>query len=150
MMAAAPSLDAPTRYELESLLTEFAWRVDHGEAVRVAELFTENGRIVTPMFTAEGREAIAAHFRACGGRRTRHLWSNFRVEAVDGGGVRAVVCVVTFLRQDDEAGPAQAYMVGDSYERFERDAAGAWRFAERRLVVAFPPAANPAPGGGSA
>jgi hypothetical protein len=135
------SLDPGIRQSLEALLTEFSWRADHAQGERLAELFTATGRIVTPMFTAEGREAIAAHFRAraVAARTSRHLWSNFRLESATPTRVRAVVYILTFLREDTDPGPAKTFMVGDSFETFERDADGLWRFAERRLVVAFPP-----------
>jgi len=129
------------RFAIEDLLTEFGWRVDHGRAASVAELFVEDGVLVTPMFALRGREQIAAHFTrrdAPGNVVSRHQWSNLRLEDLENGDVRALMIVHTQLGTRNTDGPVTPdhSMVGDSIDIVRRSAAG-WRFVERKLEVAF-------------
>lgn len=141
-------LEPADRFAIQDLLTEFGWRVDHGHAPTVAELFVEDGTIVTPMFTLRGREQIAAHFtkRDSGGNVvSRHQWSNLRLAPLENGDVSAVMIVHTQLGTRSVNGPTQPdhSMVGDSIDVLRRTVEG-WRFVERRLDVAFRWAPAPA------
>lgn len=144
-------LSVEQRFAIEDLLTEFGQRVDHGRAASVAELFVEDGRLVTPMFTLQGREQIAAHFsrRDLGGTvQSRHQWSNLKLGSMGEGRMRAETIVQTHLGTRRDGGPTQPdhVMVGDSIDVLARQADGSWCFVERRLHIAFrtefaPPAA---------
>lgn len=143
-MTETHAIDAPTRAELEALLTEFAWRVDHGLAGTVHELFTEDGSIRAPGLALGGRGEIAEQFAARAAdthRVSRHLWSNPRFERLDRTAVRVTTAVQTFIHrlEDGEALPAAAYtlLAGDSIDVMEAGADGRWRFRSRELVVAF-------------
>ena len=134
-------MDPIERFAIEDLLTEFGLRVDHGRAPAVAELFIEEGLIVTPAFSLCGREQSAAHFtrRDAGGNVvSRHQWSNLRLEQLDNGDVRARMIVHTQLGTRTAAGPVKPdhSMVGDSVDVVRRTAEG-WRFVERKLEMAF-------------
>jgi len=154
----AANLQPAERFAIEDLLTQFCLRVDHGRAATVAELFVEDGVIATPMFELRGREQIAAHFanRDAGGKVvSRHQWSNLRLESRPDGDVNAHMVVQTHLGTRQGTAPVQPdhTMVGDSLDVVRKDAAGQWRFVERRLVVAFrwaPGAAATVAAGGAA
>ena len=135
---------------IESLLTEFCWRVDHGQAATVAELFVDTGRVITPMFTLDGRSQIEAHFKKRDGDKTilsRHQWSNLRLTAENETRVRADMIVQTHLGVVGAPTSPTGQMIGDSLDIVEKEGDGAWRFVERRLHVAFRDGPPPAHGG---
>lgn len=143
-MTATAAADLHTRRQLEALLTEFAWRVDHGEAGTVHELFTEEGTISGPGLAMRGRDEIARQFTERArdtARVSRHLWSNPRFEPLADGAWRVTTAVQTFIHRlaEDEARPATACLlvVGDSIDVLQRCDDGRWRFRSRELVVAF-------------
>lgn len=138
------AIDAQTRSELEALLTEFAYRVDHGLAATVHELFTPDGSIRAPGLALDGREAIARQFgdRAADTRRvSRHFWSNPRFERLSKTAFRITTTVQTFIHRlaDGESLPANGYtlVAGDSVDVIEAGADGCFRFRSRELLVAF-------------
>ena len=135
---------AEARRALEALMTEFAYRVDHGLADRVHELFTENGSIRGPGLAMHSRDEIARQFRerAADTRRvSRHFWSNPRYERIDDRAVQVITAVQTFIHrlEEGEELPASGYtlVVGDSIDVAEQGSDGRWLFRSRELVVAF-------------
>ncbi|MBL8630401.1 MAG: nuclear transport factor 2 family protein [Rhodospirillaceae bacterium] len=149
MSGSQNAIDATARAAIESLLTEFCWRVDHGQAATVAELFIEQGRVITPMFTLEGRAQIAAHFLKRDADKTilsRHQWSNLRLTPDGATRVRADMIVQTHLGQQGPPAAPLGLMIGDSLDVVEKGGDGVWRFVERRLHVAFRDGAPPAHG----
>jgi len=142
MSTSKPELTVADRLAIEDLLNEFAWRVDHGRAATVSELFTEDGAITTPMFSVKGRAEIEAHFArrdADGSKVSRHQWSNLRITTLGSDRARVEVIVQTHLGTRSGTGPVQPdhVVVGDSIDIVQRGADGSWRFAERRLAIAF-------------
>ena len=64
--------------ECERLIYRYCHLVDHGEAAKVAELFTEDGVWASPEVTRDGRETIAKAFQARQdntARMSRHVCS---------------------------------------------------------------------------
>ncbi|MCB2107133.1 MAG: nuclear transport factor 2 family protein [Rhodobacteraceae bacterium] len=140
------------RIAVEDLLTEFCWRVDHARAETVAELFIADGKIVTPMFTAHGRDQIAEHFRnrdRQGDILSRHQWMNLRLEPVSPTRLKAEMVVQTYLAKGAPPSSTPGLMVGDSLDVFEKGSDGVWRFAERQLRVIFKTEIVPPAGGHS-
>lgn len=132
-------MTAEDRAAVEDLLTEFASRIDHGRAADVADLFTRDGRIVTPQFTLDGRDAIRAQFteRAKdGGRVSRHMWSNLRLNRIGDNRIESQCVVQTYIGSGTPPVVPQDVIVGDSLDIIAKEN-GVWRFAERRLVIAF-------------
>ena len=143
-MTGTGDIDTQTRAELEGLLTEFAYRADHGLAATVHELFTEAGSLRAPGLALRGKSEIAAQFasRAADTRRlSRHFWSNPRYERLAADIIRVTTTAQTLVHRlaDGEVPPSAAYtlIVGDSIDVCEAGADGRWRFQSRELVVTF-------------
>lgn len=143
-MTQTGAVDLQTQRELEALLTEFAFRADHGQAATVHELFIEDGSIRGPGLSMQGRSDIAAQFAERGrdtARVSRHLWSNPRFEKLGKGAYRVTSAVQTFIhrRAEGESLPAAGctLVVGDSIDVIESCSDGRLRFRSRELVVAF-------------
>jgi hypothetical protein len=142
-MTGTGPVDVQTQCELEALLTEFAFRADHGLAATVHELFMEDGSIRGPGLKMQGRAEIAEQFAGRARdtvRVSRHLWSNPRFEKLDEHSWRVTTAVQTFIHQaDGETLPAAActLVVGDSIDVIESCDDGRWRFRSRELVVMF-------------
>ncbi len=59
-------IDANTRAEIEALVTEFSFRIDHGDAAGIPELFTESGRFESSLATLNGGALLPGkHSRCC-------------------------------------------------------------------------------------
>jgi ketosteroid isomerase-like protein len=125
------------------LVTQYCHFVDHGEAARVGELFTEDGVWASPETTMTGREAIVRGFQRRQdntARISRHVCENLLVEVIDADTATGVV-YLTLYRHDGEPGaptaPAQApAIVGEYRDRFVRTPEG-WRIQRRDVVASF-------------
>ena len=136
----APPVDLGTRQAIEQLVAEHAWLIDHGQADRVAALFTEDARLLGIGPDKVGQAAIqawAAERAAMTGRRSRHVQSNLRLAAASAVECRGTV-VLTLYRHD---GPGKAepapFMVAEYDDIYRKGPDDTWRFAERRLSVLF-------------
>jgi ketosteroid isomerase-like protein len=132
----------------ERLVTEYCHVIDHGEAARVAELFTEDGVWASPENTMTGREAIRASFQRrqnLTSRLSRHVCCNLLVEVEDADHATGVV-YLTLYRHDSETGrrvgpSAAPEIVGEYRDAFVRTGEG-WRFSRRDVGVTFSAAAG--------
>ncbi len=129
--------------ECARLVTLYCHYVDHGEAERVAELFSKDGRWVSAQVTMDGVEQIRSGFarrQANAKRMSRHVCNNLHVEVQDAD--HAEGCVyLTLYRHDGEEGRALSplegpAMVGEYRDTFVRTGEG-WRIANREIVVDF-------------
>lgn len=120
---------------------------DRGEASRLAELFTEDGRFEVPGMVLRGREQIARTFarrEALTDLQTLHLCTNLDVEVLDGSTAHGWVNLCLFRRWRDEGStepvpmttPSLVASYDDEYTRVE----GRWLLASRvqRVVFADP------------
>lgn len=123
------------RRAVESLLYEYARRVDAGDFDGVGELFgdaTFRSAAADGIVTLRGAEEVADTMRSMvrvgddGTPGTKHLVSNVIVE-IDGD-VATVSSYFTVLQALD--GELRTVVAGRYDDRFER-AAGEWRFADR-------------------
>jgi hypothetical protein len=74
------------RAEVDALLADWAWHLDHGDYHAVAGLFTEDALFVTGAVELRGRPAIENRYtERVVARSTRHLYSGLRVSPADGG-----------------------------------------------------------------
>lgn len=134
-MNSSESVDVEAQRAIEALLTEFAFRVDHGQADRVHELFTPDATLSTPAFVLNGRDEIETRFKARAqdtARRTRHFWSNLRVSR-EGDAIVAVTNALTVVAPE---GVAPILMGGSSRDVCVRRHDG-WAFQSRALTIVF-------------
>ena len=142
-------LDPATARAIERLVHEHAWLIDHGQASRVVDLYTEDGRVLGIGPDKVGRAAIAAWAdarQAMADRQSRHVQTNLRLVQASDSTVHGTV-VLTLYRHDGP-GPASPIplLVGEYADTYTNGPDGTWRFAERHLAVLFgrPPCVPPA------
>jgi hypothetical protein len=129
------------RLEIEALVTEFAYRIDHGFSDRVADLFAPQGWYGREGGTKSvGRDAIRA---AYAGRRSesparlsRHLFANLRV-AFDGEDGANGLSTLMLIAGDGAAPlPVNVTLVQDYVDRYVR-IDGSWLFLARETRRLF-------------
>lgn len=131
------------RAEVEALLHEYYYLIDHGEAESVQHMFTPDAvlRIVSrePL---RGRAAIAEHYaNRSKALVTRHVTSNLRVRHLGPDHVEALR-VITYYRglTTDGPGPYPATPAVVEYtEELVRGDDGRWRFTSRKSIPLFTP-----------
>ena len=119
---------------IQRLLSDFAWHADRGEADLLSLLFTEDGVLHVGGKDLCGRTRIADDCRQrflTAGRKTRHVWSNLRVDGEGQAGARATAMQLTFEQTD--ASDKTELKVNDIADVLSKDAAGTWRFARRSV-----------------
>ena len=68
------------RAEVDAVLADWAWHLDHGDYDALAELFTEDALFVTGSVELRGRSAIKNRYtERVVARSTRHTYSGLRV-----------------------------------------------------------------------
>lgn len=129
------------RTEIEALNVEFAYLIDHDLSDQVPELFTENGSYGrTSGERSTGREALRAVYamRAARGARTaRHLFTNLRLEFDSPDRVRGTVMLLLYAEDGTPPHPAEANLVSEYQDVYERGADGCWRYASRTVTTLF-------------
>lgn len=127
----------------ERLVTSYCHLVDHGEAEKIADLFTEEGVWTSPEFTATGREEVRSAMgqrQANVNRMSRHVCNNFKLDVLDESHAEGVV-YLTLYRHDGKPGrrvsPLEVpVMVGEYRDSFVRGEEG-WKISRREIVVSF-------------
>lgn len=133
-----PAATAADRLEIERLLTDFAFLADRGDGEALGWLFLEQATLSVGGLTLLGPRQIAAdcHRRFTDPhRKTRHLWTNFRIEHGDASVIVSSALQLTF-EQSTPGSPAQL-RVNDLHDEFRRNGAGRWRFARRVIERAM-------------
>lgn len=129
----------------ERLIVEYSRRVDFGDAAGIADLFVQDGVWSGVELTLTGREEIRAWFTRRQGlarRVSRHVCTNIGVDVLSEAEARATSYLINYRhdRPDgDRSMPAPARVpkyVGECHDRFALTEDG-WRFARRRVDVAF-------------
>lgn len=129
--------DAVTRDELQSierLLSDFAWFADHCDAEGLARLFVPDGVLSVSGRESSGSDNIAADCRkrfAVADRKTRHMWSNLRVEMPSANTAITTAIQLTFETSGDDT-PARL-RVNDVVDELRKAASGEWRFVSRHI-----------------
>ena len=125
---------------IRNLLGRYCELMDAGDYDGVGELFAdgaladEQGNEFARGATAVGdsyRQTNKAHGAT---PRTKHLVTNTVIE-LDGDGQGATARSSYLVLQATDALPLQPIITGRYRDRFARDEAGKWHFAERRFFV---------------
>lgn len=130
------------------LVTQYCHVIDHGEASKVADLFTVDGVWSSPENTMTGQAEIARGFmrrEQNKGRMSRHICNNLLIDVLDENTAQGVV-YLTLYRHDGGVGRPTSpvglpAMVGEYRDRFKKTTQG-WRFDRRDVVVSFAPSAT--------
>jgi hypothetical protein len=130
-------------FELSELITEIGWRVDHGKADTVHELFTSDGEMILGSTHLKGSEEIRAWgaHRLEAPPRTRHVCTNLRFVATGGDTAEGTVYLTVY--QDLENGTAITVplAVGEYHDQYLRTSDG-WRVLSRSTEMSFVRAAS--------
>ncbi|WP_210249052.1 MULTISPECIES: nuclear transport factor 2 family protein [unclassified Bradyrhizobium] len=130
--------DIQTRREIESVLVEWSWLIDHGRAQDAAVLFTQDAEQSIAGVTASGIEAIAQGLKRRAdmtGRTSRHVISNLRLSMSSDATVD-VTWILTLYRSDDAGKPARPILVCDVQDSFRKEASG-WKIRSRKVIPVF-------------
>ncbi len=129
------------RLEIEALVTEFAYLIDHGQSARVAELFAPQGWYGREGGAkSEGRDAVRAAYARRGSespaRLSRHLFANLRIE-FDGAEGASGLSTLMLIAGDGAAPlPMNVTLVQDYVDRYVR-IDGTWLFLSRETRRLF-------------
>lgn len=133
----AVSAELATRVRITQLLDEFSGRVDR--AASVADLLEEQSRFVTPVWNAEGRDAIASKLLALAqdrkekGREARHITATVNTEDLGAGRFRVRSLMLVLMQADGSGG----LTIGEHDDIVAITADGACRFVERSMKPAL-------------
>lgn len=125
---------------IEQLIQRHAWLIDHGEADKIGELFTQGATLYGVGPDKIGRAAIAEWGRqraAMTERRSRHLQSNILIESAGPDAARGWVVLTLYRHDGPGKGSATPLLIAEYADRYAREPNGSWLFAERRLAVVF-------------
>ena len=146
-------IDLAVRAEIEALVYEHAWLIDHHQSETLYELYTENSRLQLPSSLVAGRDALkkyGAERAAMKRRAARHVCTNLRLVAEAPDRVRGT-SVATLYRHDGGGyGPAVPVAVADLDDTYVRGSDGRWLIEERRVALAFESPEHRAPYKGGA
>ncbi|SMG26701.1 nuclear transport factor 2 family protein [Paraburkholderia susongensis] len=115
---------------IERLLSDFAWYADRGDGESLSRLFAPDGVLHVGGQQLAGRDAIARDCEqrhAQPGRKTRHLWSNLRIEAEDAHGARTTAVQMTVEQRDAKT----ETRINDLFDTLCRMQSGAWLITTR-------------------
>lgn len=123
---------------LSRLVTEIAWRIDHGQADRVWELFVPDGVLDTSGTPLVGHDAIRnwGQVRVASTARTRHICSGMRFIDCGNGKATGSTLLTVFVHDGAGRGLPVPAVVGEDTDEFVRTDDG-WRFTSRRFETLF-------------
>ncbi len=141
------------RAEIDAVLADWAWYLDHGDYDAVAALFTTDALFVTGAAELRGRAAIKNRYsERVVVRTTRHTYSGLRVSPVAGdpgpalgpgaegrpARVRAQSTWVNFaVNAPAPVDDVGVYLVADFEDELTWCEDDRWRISERRIVPVF-------------
>lgn len=128
------------RTEIEALIADFAFRIDHGHSETVAELFTEDGWYGRGGGRgSRGRDAIREAYakRAERGARTaRHLFTNLHLSKIGEDHAEGTCILLLFAADGEPPLPATPLLIQDYQDIYKR-VDGKWLFASRDTLPLF-------------
>ncbi len=136
----AEALGPEVRLAIEALVHEHAWLIDHGQAARVVDLYTDDASLFGVGADRIGREAIAkwaADREALTDRCSRHAQSNIRLAPAGPGQIRGTVLLTLYRHDGPGSGRPRPMLVAEYDDHYRHCPDGVWRFAQRRLTTVF-------------
>jgi uncharacterized protein (TIGR02246 family) len=137
-----PPLTAADREEIRALISRYSHAIDAGDSTAWLELFPEDGALVTPVGSPNGRAELLAWVNERLASRAenvqvRHFVLNTLIVPVSDGVARAR-SMLLYTRQDVLTPlSAQTLATGIYEDELRRTPAG-WRFSKRTMEVAAP------------
>jgi ketosteroid isomerase-like protein len=134
-----PAITPQIRAAIEALVIEHAWLIDHGQAGRLDELYTEDGLMTGLGPEVRGREAIRVWGKsraAITERTSRHVSTNLRLQALAAGDITGHVILTVYRHDGEGMGDTTPFAIADYRDVYRRDGQS-WRFAERHLTTVF-------------
>ena len=146
---------ARIRAEIDAVLADWAYHLDHGELDELVGLFTEDALFVTGALELRGRVKIKNRYlERTVVRSTRHTYSGLRVSAVEGDRETATAAAddgtarpirvrawSTWVNYAANAAPpvddVGVYLVADFDDVLTWCADERWRISERRIIPVF-------------
>jgi ketosteroid isomerase-like protein len=146
---------ARLRAEIDAVLADWAYHLDHGQLDELAGLFTEDALFVTGDLELRGRAAIKNRYlERTVVRSTMHTYSGLRVSAIGGDPEAAVAAFddgtarpirlrawSTWVNYAANAAPpvddVGVYVVADFDDVLTWCADERWRISERRIIPVF-------------
>lgn len=119
---------------IERLLSDFAWFADQGDAAGLSGLFVPDGVLCVGGQEMAGQATIAADCQkrfATPDRKTRHVWTNLRVESMSGDTAKTTAVQLTY--ETLGAGKPTRLRVNDVFDELRKDARGDWQFVHRHI-----------------
>ena len=140
MSIGKPLVDPAIRAELEALIAEHAYRLDFHISENLGELYTQDGRLLGAGPDCIGREAVNAYGRGRASmkdRRARHVCTNFHFVQEAPHRIKGTCFIMLFRSVGSALAPAEPIALADAHDIYCREADGAWRIQERRIVLSF-------------
>ena len=129
--------------ECRRLVTLYCHHVDHGEAAKVVDLFTEDGVWESAEITMSGRDQIRVGFQRKQDRKermSRHVCNNLLIDIVNQTEASGTVYLTLYRHDGDEerrVSPLEGpEVVGEYRDHFLKTEEG-WRITHRTIVVSF-------------
>ena len=114
-------IDPAARCEIEALIVEYSWMLDHHKSKRLGDLYTESGRLTGLGGDRIGRDAISKYGQQRARmmtRTARHVNTNIRLVHDGLSRVRGI-CSIMLLRHDgDGLGTADPIALADAQDVF--------------------------------
>lgn len=131
------AVEPETRSAIEALINEAMWRLDHGRADLLWELYAEDGFSDGPMGRMEGRESI----RAWGMKRAQMPQQSIGRHHINGirlvwEGAELTGCVQYATHRDSTDNPLVPASIGEFHEVYRQED-GVWKYASRKIVPIF-------------
>ncbi len=130
---------AIVRSEIEAIIADYGYLFEHGRAAEMHPLFTDDAEFVGLAGQATGHAALEALFVGTAARmaKTRHVCTNLHLEHLGPDRARGTVVVTSYGHRGEGIGKPFPHTVGDFHDVYQRGGDGIWRFASRRIEVAF-------------
>lgn len=133
------AVSAEIRSQIEELIYQHAWMLDHHQSEHLAELYAENGRLTGISLNHVGRDAIARYGSARAkmtNRIARHVCSNLQLRLLDPARVEGRL-IITLYRHDGPGGRPDPVAIANAHDIYVKLEDERWLFEQRRLELVF-------------